>query len=885
MKGQDYSKPIIDYTTGYAFFDGVLIRSGSFKYLDVDSPCPITPEEQVFVCRQMRGSVLSLRATRGEGLSVLDVGTGSGVLGIYAERLLNENGDLFSTVRALDVSETAISFTNSNASFNSCQKLEVMEEQSYSLDSVAPHSQDIILMNPPFNPTYPKIECEVATLGRTDDFCLGKFREWISIATHHLHKDGVIIGCQGSPVRDGNVLAVTDLLEVLGEKSSVKYAHILDSTCETRYFLEKQYANYMRLISQQERVQLQDWIDLMSATYPHLTFIYFEASKIGHLGEVIIDIDPQIRQYNSSWDERIFHHSILHIQSLKNVADPLATINLVDAENTVKRVKSNVVRQEVLSKSIISQLSQYIQIKLNSHYGTCNSKYLNEYFSGNLCFEFGLLCPKDIDSPQEIFSFSMALPQNLESPVENIQQLFSNYYSCLEFLYDQNNTIFFAPSFFRSSSSSRWSPEPNVITRHLSSKNIGDYLISFSDEFDLSIQSESRQSFQEYQSFLGRRTQPEHNVFPFTIEGAGWDGYFCFESGFIKKTWNTLNQKRDTPETHYLAHSLIHKIFDVEGITFMISVPVYTQDSTNGQYIVTGAFLMFGKLVDGLTSEGRAELQLLLRDFSLDLRKDLTPIIAGYAYHRSGDKQLCESIDNITHELQGFWSLITPNFPPELLGVIQDICLLQFSTYENSQAIATASLKSFIHKPLSELIDYLLFASVLFMIGKDKILADTSLTTDQIRLIINEQRNVFKNMIDITYVPGYLERLAIAHPTNFTVSLKLVLGALNNALSHIKIRRNQRITIIVMKDRVRVVNNYNSATSRERKGSSYLIMRRLCGFLKKDSQELIFDSIEASNLLDKESEIWQSYFDKNEDSYQDKDLWLTQVPISLELNL
>jgi hypothetical protein len=900
QKREPYTKPVIDLTAGYAFFDGLVIKCGSLKYLELDSTCPVIPEEQIFVCRQMTDSILRLRKEKGRGLSVLDVGTGSGVLAIYADRILNSSEviepfsdtesraneiafDLLSVVSGLDCLQVAVDAARKNAEINQSRNVKILDTQFYSESSIDLNSQDIILMNPPFNPTPDYLLDRVATLGSTNNFCLGKLIEWVTIAKSHLCPGGLIIGCVLSPVDcDGNVLAVEELKKILECESGVRYIHINDGIRSTKDFLDKQYANYIALVPKDEQDKLSNWIKESSNTHPGLAFIYFEASNTDQTCKGDLTVDPRLEgQYIRDWAHRIFLHSILLLNTVYKMEDPLVKIDFAEAEDTIRQLKSKNDGDidDKLSSNVIHPIAQYIKTKINSHYNLKSSKYLNEYIKNNLFLELVLFCPDDIKIQPELFSFALILPLS-DSIItdESANDFFNRYYSLLDFLYTNESSIFFSKNFLNTPRSDEWLPKQNNLIRDgypIISKD--DHLISFSSEIgdDINI-SVTNIPYLEKKLAISSSSQSSNKI------------YFCSDSGYVEKISKT-EQENDVFNACEKAHYGLKNLKGFEkDETFMVVIPIYTRTNHQEGYTVTGGFLLHGEFSDFVSiNEHKDEIRRMLRDFSLDLKQDFTPVIAGYAYHRSGDKRFYESRDAITHGIQGFWSLIRPGLEPEMLQTIQDICYLQSTSYELERidAIPTKQLRSFVNQPLSKLINYLINAAALLMVGKDSFLLNQTEKnidfTSEIKKEIADNIESLKNKIQVTYMPPSLENENILGEDYLTISSKLILTAINNAVDKISIfEKSQKITILVEHNQIIIVNNFEDNKERKPSGNiTYLILKRLCE--RMDRNDMVFRELSHLELSNKK--IQGANFEEiNQDRFSS--LWITQIPISLEID-
>ncbi len=309
-----FGTPVAGYLSNHAFFDGIYINTDSLGDCRVDRVIPIMEEVQIFLCRQMRATVNRLAEKHKGGLKVLDVGTGSGVLGIYADRILNIENEYstLSEIAALDCSQRALDFAELNCEINKTKSFKILEKQRYSEDSVADNSQDIILINPPFNPTFPGWNDVIALHASAGDIGMDSFDEWIEIIPKHLCPNGIIIGCQMTPVCDGEVLAMRKLRDTLGCKSTVSYCRMMvGGDCVTREFLERQYQDHLENYPSQQEEELRKWIERVSVDYPNLALVYFEARIVGGTGEIKEDVEPLWIAHGKTWEDRIEVHRMI----------------------------------------------------------------------------------------------------------------------------------------------------------------------------------------------------------------------------------------------------------------------------------------------------------------------------------------------------------------------------------------------------------------------------------------------------------------------------------------------------------------------------------------------------------------------------------------------
>jgi methylase of polypeptide subunit release factors len=875
---EEHKEPVVDITAGIAFFDGFFFRSSSLKYLDDKSVFPIVEEEQIFMCRQMKKSLLKLKNSK-KSLSVLDVSTGSGVLGIYAEKVLNKdvNGNNPSCICGLDRSKLAYNLAISNAKDNNCQSIEFRHEE-YTTQSVKQKSQDIILMNPPFNPKYPDSE---------KDFCLKYFKEWISIAVNHIKSDGLIIGCQLSPInRNGEIVAIKELCKILGDEYSVKYLHINKAPHSTKDFLGKQYSSYINLVEINEKESILTWIDNISSAHEKLAFIYFEASQLGGSGKEIIEIekDENHSKYNESWDRRIFLQRALLESDLDKKADNL--ISKID----LSKVEGAFQDEGKLSEIVISPLASYIEYKLTFYYGINCLKYLRDYLKAPLFCELVAFCPEDTNT-KELLSFSISL----ESEDKVSAELFFNTYSAfLKFLYDKKHSIFFASDFFYAQHSDQWLPQPNYLTDKNAPLYKEKYLINFSG--DLLIDPKGNKSL--CAEFIeGNQSKLPNDSVVFEINtNQSKKVYFCNNRGHDIKTEEIYNGENKVHDLLSSMHQSIRNTITFDNETFLACFPIYTRNINSSKqeenYIATGGFLLFGELTKDLSDIEKDDIWRMLRDFALDLKQDLNPTFSGYVYNRSGKRGFYDSLEDITYELQGFWSLINKFSSKEILEQVQDICYLQStSCEEDNYSIPTRKLDSFVsdYKTLNDLIDYLISTSALFTVGKksEQLIHDESSLNNEILATI--EADIEKVKAKINFIDkDTIGTARIIKSTLFTLSTKLILTALNNTLDKISIfEESQVVTISFENNILRLVNNYYDCSNRTRikkKNHTRMRLQRLSKFLE-NSDNLVFNEIKTEDLERGEKEFWTAQSQKLSTNRSEfTSLWLTQVPISLELD-
>ena len=306
----DFTPAIVGPDQPHAQFDRLHIQTDTLTATAQDRVLPILAEEQVFTCRQMAPTLRSLQTQLNRGLTVLDIGTGSGVLAIYAERVLNQAAP-YSTVQGVDRSPRAIAQAQHNSQANHCHPDYThfhLVPDGYNHDSVAPASQDIIITNPPFNPTYPGLQGNLAFFGDSDDSGLHLFKTWMPAIAHHLRPTGILLGCQLSPVVDGTVVALDVLRHTFGPTSHIEFCHILDGTCSMEAFLLGEYQDYLQTLPTAHAQPYRDWIAHVSTRYPAIAFVYYEAHKTGGHQAIVETLQPRWLDFDRTWASRIILH-------------------------------------------------------------------------------------------------------------------------------------------------------------------------------------------------------------------------------------------------------------------------------------------------------------------------------------------------------------------------------------------------------------------------------------------------------------------------------------------------------------------------------------------------------------------------------------------------
>ena len=232
--------------SGYGVFDGITIKTDSIEDSRTDRVMPILQEEQILMCR--------LTDRLKPDKQVLDVGTGSGVLGIYAAAKAG------CRVVAIDISKRALRFAKANAQDNSVPVLEWPDEPQSGQISLF-HSSleefascyprlskgfDVILLNPPFNPTCPIVSPALHASAGPDG--QGPFENQLRLVPALQKVGGYCIGYQMSyDRRPRKIAALAFLRKAYQKKCKITFAHALrdKKSVQAGEFLRAQYESFL----------------------------------------------------------------------------------------------------------------------------------------------------------------------------------------------------------------------------------------------------------------------------------------------------------------------------------------------------------------------------------------------------------------------------------------------------------------------------------------------------------------------------------------------------------------------------------------------------------------------------------------------------------------
>lgn len=239
---------------------------------------PIFEDESVFFAK-------NLEVKRSD--SVLDIGTGSGVLGITAALKAKQ-------VTCLDLQDRALQFARFNAYLNGVEgKIKFVKS-----DGLAKINGkfDLILFNPPFNPAPKDLPGKIFSHGGTDGTYLIKkvFSKISQIAKigGRIQMITFSLGRNGKPI-------VFDLLEkyLSPRKFSVRYTHVYPPT-------EHKKINYFEKIFGRK---FHNWYGKFQA-YPEIYYIFMTIdldTRATTFQEERLTVRFKKLKYSASWQARI----------------------------------------------------------------------------------------------------------------------------------------------------------------------------------------------------------------------------------------------------------------------------------------------------------------------------------------------------------------------------------------------------------------------------------------------------------------------------------------------------------------------------------------------------------------------------------------------------
>jgi methylase of polypeptide subunit release factors len=338
-----YADPI----RGQAFFDGTFIETDSINDPRADRVLPILVEEQILMSRLMRLRLRQLLRGRRSDLRVLDVGTGSGVFAIVAA----QEG---CTVVAIDSSARACQFARANigrqAKIGLAEdetqlgpgKILVRHERFEDLVARGAGEFDVVVLSPPYNPTFPGLAGRVATHASAGELGQDVYEAQIRLVPRVLAQDGVCIGnhmttISGSAVkgeemklsaifprliREGRLTMAAPLEELFGPHNLLVMP-ILPEVFGVARFLARQYER-MRA-SADAPPGLDDYLSSVGKGAAYFALVYFEVRRHGVSESACAELPwpsgDSLPVHGMRWEDRAWLHAMI----VENTAPPCLT--------------------------------------------------------------------------------------------------------------------------------------------------------------------------------------------------------------------------------------------------------------------------------------------------------------------------------------------------------------------------------------------------------------------------------------------------------------------------------------------------------------------------------------------------------------------------------
>jgi SAM-dependent methyltransferase len=405
---------------GLAFFDGITIQADSINDPRQDRVFPIFKKEQVFMCRQMLPLFDKLKkrlASEKDQPSrlplALDVGTGSGVLAIWAAK----HG---CKVYAVDISPRSIEFARHNAEVNRVRVFEKLEDFTNYSESCIFLQQarfgktlvkeflkgqkareegcfDLIMLNPPYNPTFEKIFPALHADGGPDG--QREFKKQIQWVPRLLRMGGYCAGHQMGVIKAGqehpnvvseieraftecNRMAAAEALDEHKERCHIrcgpvgKYVKVLDRDREVEAFLRAQYATY--LAAAKYRDDIVKYIESIAKDWQRFSLLYFDFNKqeIRAGEQSLVDIEealdplakPDLSEHPSAigwnWETREWLHRCIveHATSSNSIPWPSLFTDYVVSEQILSSADnpSRQVEQTFTERSPMRLVDQWL---------------------------------------------------------------------------------------------------------------------------------------------------------------------------------------------------------------------------------------------------------------------------------------------------------------------------------------------------------------------------------------------------------------------------------------------------------------------------------------------------------------------------------------------
>lgn len=899
-----------------AFFDGIYLKTDSFENQSSERVLPILAEEQMFICRQMIEPIQQLQRSLGTSLNVLDIGTGSGVFAIYADKLLNRkpNKDQKpSQILALDCSQRALEFAQKNSKFNNCENLKIIEPPQFYSDQVFDNqgktilekSQHLILINPPFSPTYCESKDNVALHSASGQDGMRVLREWMEFIPEHLHPKGMVIGYHMSLVsKEGEIVVLKEIQRYFTQKTKIEYCRVFPKDINTQNFLESVYQDFSTNQEDQKQHRLQKWIDKLSKKYPKLALIYYQVKLLdSSQSEITETLTPVFTEYDmgeNNWKIRAYYHKIaLNCSNSIVSSSALADINLEQSEKVIKQITSRARNKNIFSsyeeiqeqkkllrKFISKPLIKYLENKLLHH------AYKNQnidWFTQNLNFLFGefiFICPYDSNTPWEWLQISVAICFN---PIaqERLEQLIQEYHYFLDTAYESKQSMMFSCEFRESKRADQWTP--------LEGAN-EDYLIVFSSDCDSAKDSllVNELLLDHQKKLSSKNIYGDHQIMD-NIEDGKYTSVTLNPIMPIDKDSKTFNSVQETMKN---IQCLIDTNLQSSLETVSFAVPIYTKNQDEPSFQITGGCYFFAEFNNSKLDQSQKQTaKKIISSLIPDIRSDLMPIMAGYAYQRGRDQLFLQQWSLIYHEVSPLIIAIDKKMPVKVLMAIQLSFALHYSYNPDNDSLpqtVLSILKKYFREYLvndvssEDFIKELIWiASIPNLIKTSRIDLESYEDEDEDNQKIIEEKILSEvdTWLDILYKNDIIHintdsfKLDITRKDlsdNFRVAITLLFCAVSNCFKHC-LTENPKIHILIQNDKVRISNSCIYQQKIHRTGETKLYLNtKAQEYGNEVKKSIIYQYIKFSDLISLENEWWQSQ------NYDQEYVWLTEFQFVLK---
>lgn len=248
------------------------------SYIGSDRVLPIIPDEQSLICK-----FLELSGQE----RVIDAGTGSGVLALYASM----QG---CSVIGVDISPRAVAVAIENARRTGFPGLWINEP--YSVKSATANSAELVVFNPPHHPTAPGVEVALHANGGEDGVSV--CASFMQTSSRHIIPGGKVVLFQLSPSRGSVPKIFKNLREIFPQGYHARFMRILPTISNEMFLSDVYQGNHVA------------WIKRMSSQYAEIDLILAEVTDGGDnvIEEIACPFDLE-----TDWEDRVkLHREILN---------------------------------------------------------------------------------------------------------------------------------------------------------------------------------------------------------------------------------------------------------------------------------------------------------------------------------------------------------------------------------------------------------------------------------------------------------------------------------------------------------------------------------------------------------------------------------------------